>query len=103
MLRTRDDALALDAADPLARFRDAFDLPAGVIYLDGNSLGPPPRAALEKLAHTAAVEWGQGLIGSWNAAKWIEAPLRVGDKIGRLVGAAPGQVTVADSTTVSLF
>ncbi len=100
---TRDEALALDAADPLARFRDAFDLPKGLIYLDGNSLGPPPRAALSRLAEVAAVEWGQGLVGSWNTAKWIEAPLRVGDKIARLIGAAPGEVAVADATTVSLF
>jgi kynureninase len=100
---TRDDALALDAADPLARFRDAFDVPAGLAYLDGNSLGPPPRAALARLAEVAAQEWGQGLVRSWNSAHWIEAPLRVGDKVARLVGAAPGEVVVADSTTVSLF
>jgi kynureninase len=100
---TRDDALALDAADPLAGFRDAFDLPQGLIYLDGNSLGPPPRAALERLSRTAAQEWGQGLIRSWNTAHWIDAPLRVGGKIARLIGAEPSEVTVADSTTVNLF
>jgi kynureninase len=100
---TRDDALALDAADPLARFRAAFDLPAGVIYLDGNSLGPPPRAVATRLADVVTNEWGQGLITSWNRGGWIEAPRRVGDKIGRLIGAAPGEVVVADSTTVNLF
>jgi kynureninase len=100
---TRNDALALDAADPLARFRAAFDLPEGLAYLDGNSLGPPPRAALARLEHAARQEWGQGLIRSWNTARWIEAPTRVGDKIARLVGAAPGEVAVADSTTVNLF
>ncbi len=57
---TRDDALALDAADPLARFRDAFDLPEGVIYLDGNSLGPPPKAALARLADAAQRGMGPG-------------------------------------------
>jgi kynureninase len=100
---TRDDALALDAADPLARFRDAFDLPAGLAYLDGNSLGPPPRATLERLERVAREEWGQGLIRSWNTAHWIDAPLRVGGKIARLIGARPSEVVVADSTTVNLF
>jgi kynureninase len=100
---TRDDALALDAADPLAGFRDAFDLPPALAYLDGNSLGPPPRAALARLDQAAREEWGRGLIRSWNSADWIEAPLRVGDKIARLIGAAPGEVAVADSTTVNLF
>jgi kynureninase len=100
---TRDEALALDAADPLARFRAAFDLPKGVIYLDGNSLGPPPRAAHARLAAVSQQEWGEGLVRSWNAAGWIEAPLRVGGKIARLIGAHPDEVTVADSTSVNLF
>jgi kynureninase len=100
---TREDALALDAADPLAGFRAAFDAPEGLAYLDGNSLGPPPRAALERLERAAREEWGRGLIRSWNSANWIEAPLRVGDKIARLIGARPGEVAVADSTTVNLF
>ena len=100
---TRDDALALDAADALAPFRAAFDLPEGLIYLDGNSLGPPPSAALERLAAVARHEWGEDLIRSWNTAGWIDAPLRVGDKIARLIGAQPREVAVADSTTVNLF
>ncbi|HEX4711536.1 kynureninase [Phenylobacterium sp.] len=100
---TREDAQALDAADPLARFRAAFDLPAGVIYLDGNSLGPPPVAAHERLAQASRAEWGEGLVRSWNTAGWIDAPLRIGAKIARLIGARPGEVTVADSTSVNLF
>lgn len=100
---TRDEAIALDRADPLARFRDAFDLPNGVIYLDGNSLGPPPLAAHERLKRTSRREWGDGLIRSWNDAKWIEAPLRVGGKIARLIGAKPSEVIVADGTSVNLF
>ncbi|MBS0332800.1 MAG: aminotransferase class V-fold PLP-dependent enzyme, partial [Proteobacteria bacterium] len=100
---TRDEALALDAADPLARFAAAFELPEGLIYLDGNSLGPPPKALHARMAQVTREEWGQGLVRSWNAAHWIEAPLRVGGKIARLIGAKPGEVTVADSTTVSLF
>jgi kynureninase len=100
---TRDEALALDAADPLARFREAFALPDGAIYLDGNSLGPPPVSVHERLAEVTRREWGEGLVRSWNTADWIGAPTRVGDKIARLIGAAPGEVTVADSTTVNLF
>ena len=100
---TRDDALALDAADPLARFREAFDLPEGLIYLDGNSLGPPPKATLAKLADVAAREWGHDLIRSWNDNGWNAAPLRVGAKIARLIGAKPDEVAVADSTSVNLF
>jgi kynureninase len=100
---TRADAERLDAADPLAGFRDAFDLPQGLIYLDGNSLGPPPRAALERLADVARREWGTDLIASWNVNGWMDAPLRVGAKIADLIGAAPHEVAVADSTTVNLF
>ena len=100
---TLADLRALDAADPLAGFRDAFDLPAGVIYLDGNSLGALPRATPARLAEVATREWGSDLIRSWNTNGWIEAPQRVGDKIARLVGAAPGEVVAADSTSVNLF
>ncbi|MGH6965943.1 MAG: kynureninase [Phenylobacterium sp.] len=100
---TREDALARDAADPLARFREAFDLAEGVIYLDGNSLGPPPKTALARLADVAAREWGHDLIRSWNVNGWIDAPLRVGGKIAQLIGAKPNEVTVADSTSVNLF
>nr|MEA2797033.1 kynureninase [Phenylobacterium sp.] len=100
---TRDEAQALDAADPLARFRAAFALPEGLIYLDGNSLGPPPLAAHDRLAQTSRAEWGEGLVRSWNTAGWIEAPRRVGAKIARLIGADPCEVTVADSTSVNLF
>jgi kynureninase len=94
---------ALDAADPLAGFRDRFDLPPGVLYMDGNSLGPLPKAARAALARAVDQEWGLGLIRSWNDAGWIAAPARVGDKIARLVGSAPGEVVVADSTSVNLF
>ncbi|MFQ5784902.1 MAG: kynureninase [Alphaproteobacteria bacterium] len=92
-----------DAYDPLARFRDAFVLPDGVIYLDGNSLGPLPRAALGRLETVSRHEWGEGLVRSWNRRDWINLPRRVGDKIARLIGARPGEVVVADSTSVNLF
>lgn len=99
----RPDARALDAQDPLARFRDAFELPPGVIYLDGNSLGPLPRAAADRVQAAVRQEWGQGLITSWNAAGWIEAPQRAGAKLAPLIGAQPHEVVVADSTSVNLF
>ena len=97
------DPGVLDVADPLARFRDRFTLPEGIIYLDGNSLGALPKASMERIAATVADEWGRGLITSWNAAGWIEAPQRIGDKIARLVGAGPGEVIACDSTSVNLF
>ena len=100
---TRYDAATLDAADPLAGFREAFDLPDGVIYLDGNSLGPLPRATAGRLEEVVRQEWGRGLITSWNAAGWIEAPQRAGAKIARLIGAQAHEVAVADSTSVNLY
>ncbi|MDF2234180.1 kynureninase [Albimonas sp. CAU 1670] len=90
-------------SDPFARTRALFDLPEGVIYLDGNSLGPLPRAAQARLATVAAQEWGRLLIRGWNEAGWIDLPARVGERIGRLVGAEPGAVRAADSTSVNLF
>ncbi len=100
---TRDEALALDAADALAPLREQFVLPPGVIYLDGNSLGVLPRSAAARVQQVVTQEWGSDLITSWNKAGWMDLPLRVGDKIGRLVGAGPGQLVVADSTSVNLF
>jgi len=100
---TRDDALALDAADPLASLREQFALPPGLIYLDGNSLGVLPKTAAARVQQVVQDEWGSGLIRSWNAAGWMALPQRVGDKIARLVGAGAGQLVVADSTSVNLF
>ena len=100
---TREQALLLDARDPLAGLRDQFVLTAGVIYLDGNSLGVLPKATAGRLQRVVQQEWGDGLIRSWNAASWIDLPQRIGDKIGRLVGAGPGELVVADSTSVNLF
>lgn len=100
---TRDELSRLDAADPLAGFRDRFSLPDGVIYLDGNSLGPLPSATPSRIAAVIGEEWGCGLIRSWNDAGWIDRAGAVGDKIGRLIGAAPGSVMVADSTSINLF
>lgn len=97
-----EEARARDAADPLRGFRDRFALPEGVIYLDGNSLGPPPRATAAAIADMVDRQWGDRLIRSWNEG-WIDAPRRIGDKIARLIGAQPGEVIVCDSTSVNLF
>src|SRR5262249_43376355 len=100
---SRADCGALDRVDPLAAAREQFALPAGVIYLDGHSLRALPRATALSVARVGEREWGEGLIQSWNAAGWIDAPARVGDKIARLIGARAGEVIVADSTSVNLF
>ena len=100
---TRDDCVARDAADPLAAHRDEFVLPEGVIYLDGNSLGALPARTAAHLQHVVTEEWGQGLIRSWNDAGWFDKPRTLGDGVGRLIGAGPGQVVVCDSTSVNLF
>jgi kynureninase len=99
----RETCQSFDGQDPLGHFRDEFSLPDGVIYLDGNSLGALPRATVARLNQVAVEEWGSGLIRSWNAADWIHAPRRIGDKIARLIGAQAGEVIVADSTSVNLF
>jgi len=100
---SRGDLAKLDAADPLAAARESFLLPDGVIYLDGNSLGALPRATPDRLTDAAIAQWGRDLIKSWNVHGWIDLPRRVGDKIARLIGAGPGEVVVADSTSVNLF
>jgi kynureninase len=102
-MHTLHDCITLDAQDPLASLRQQFDLPEGVIYLDGNSLGAMPRSTAQRVQQVVQQEWGDGLIRSWNTAGWITLPQRVGDKIGRLVGAAPGELVVADSTSVNLY
>jgi kynureninase len=99
----RETCLSFDRQDPLAAMRDEFVIPEGVIYLDGNSLGALPRQTLPRVTEVIGEEWGSGLIRSWNAAHWIEAPTRIGDKIARLIGAKTGEVIVADSTSVNLF
>ena len=100
---TRRTLEQLDQNDPLAPFRDRFVLPCGVIYLDGNSLGPLPRATPARIAHLIQHEWGEGLIRSWNDAGWIDLASQVASGIAQLIGAPPGSVVVADSTSVNLF
>ena len=103
MAITRQQAAVLDADDELAPVRERFALPAGVIYLDGNSLGALPRHVPARLARAIEDEWGQGLIRSWNDAGWIDAARRTGATVARLIGAAADEVSVADSTSVNLF
>ncbi len=97
-----DDAKARDAADPLREYRDRFDLPGGIVYLDGNSLGALPKATKARMADVVAREWGQDLIRSWNTNDWISMPQRVGAKIAPLIGAAPHEVIACDSVSVNL-
>lgn len=101
-----EPASQLDAADPLARFRSRFvaaDDPSVVAYLDGNSLGRPLTVTGERLAAFVTGEWGRGLIRSWDES-WMAEPVTVGDRLAEIaLGAAPGQVIVADSTTVLLY
>ena len=99
----RANCIHLDQHDSLAPLRDRFELPPGVIYLDGNSLGAMPKAVPERMARALHQEWAQGLIRSWNDADWYLAPQRVGARIATLIGAAADEVIVADSVSVNLF
>src|SRR3989304_6295243 len=96
-------ALQLDAQDKLASFREAFliDDP-NLVYLDGNSLGRLPKAAIERAKKIVEEEWGRDLIRGWNRG-WWESSTRIGEKIAAILGAAPGQVLVGDQTSVNLF
>ncbi|SME94919.1 kynureninase [Pseudogulbenkiania subflava] len=102
-MHTREACLTADRHDPLAALKHHFDLPAGVIYLDGNSLGVLPKTARARSAEVIDQEWGTGLIRSWNTAGWFDLPARLGDKLGRLIGANGGEVVVTDTTSLNLF
>ena len=95
--------MAIATAGSFADYRKQFVLPEGVIYLDGNSLGVLPKAAIAAVQKAVEEEWGNGLIRSWNTADWVNAPRRCGDKIARLIGANAGEVIACDSTSVNLF
>lgn len=99
----REHALQLDSQDPLASYRDQFVIndPA-LVYLDGNSLGRMPKVAAERARQIVEEEWGKDLIRGWNKG-WWQAPSRVGDKIGQLIGAAPEQVLINDTVSLNLF
>ncbi|MGR3403276.1 MAG: kynureninase, partial [Paracoccus sp. (in: a-proteobacteria)] len=86
-----------------SRTKRAFHLPSGVTYLDGNSLGPMPRAAQQRVAAMMADEWSDMLITGWNKAGWYEQPQRVGNRIARLIGAGPGEVVMGDTLSIKVF
>ena len=96
-----DRAAALDAADSLAPIRLLFDIPKDVVYFDGNSLGPMTIRSREVLDHTINVEWRERLIRSWNE-DWLAMPLRIGNKIAPIIGAAPDTVIACDNTSINL-
>ncbi len=98
----RHRAAALDAADPLAPMRGLFHLPEGLIYLDGNSLGPAPKAAPAEVEAATSREWAEGLIRSWNTERWFDLPVNYGDRLAPLIGADPGEVVVCDTVSVNI-
>lgn len=100
---SRTDLARLDEEDELAWVRDEFTLPEGIVYLDGNSLGPLPRRAVERVRAVTEEEWGRGLIRSWNDHGWIDLPRTVAAALAPLLGASADEVAVADSTSVNLF
>ncbi len=100
---SRDYALQMDQGDELARFREQFLIAEpDLIYLDGNSLGRLPKAVIPRMEEAVRTEWGMRLIRGWNEG-WWDAPRRIGDKLASLLGAAAGEVVVADQTSVNLF
>jgi len=103
MTLTRRDFESWDGSDPVASFRNEFYVPEGILYLDGNSLGAMPRKTSERVRALVEGEWGRDLIKSWNKHSWIHLPRRIGDKIAGLIGAEPGEVVAADSTSANLF
>ncbi|WP_439115453.1 kynureninase [Hydrogenophaga sp.] len=100
---TQQDCLNLDAQDPLRSLRQQFSIPAGTIYLDGNSLGVMPVATPARVADTVTREWGTDLIQSWNKNGWFAMPQQVGNKIARLIGAGDNEVVATDSTSINLY
>jgi kynureninase len=102
-MHTREACLQADQQDALASLKAHFDLPEGVLYMNGNSLGPQPKAAAARGAQVIQQEWGQRLIRSWNEANWFDMPTRLGDKLGQLIGAGPGEVVVTDTTSLNIF
>lgn len=102
-MTTRSHCQALDAQDPLAPLRRQFALPEGVIYLDGNSLGARPVAALARAQAVIAEEWGNGLIRSWNSAGWAALSQRLGNRLAPLIGARDDEVVITDTTSINLF
>ena len=100
---TQSDCLALDQQDPIGCLREQFALPANVIYLDGNSLGAQPKAAMLRATQVIEEEWGNQLIRSWNSAGWYDMPARLGNLLAPLIGANADEIVITDSTSINLF
>lgn len=100
---SRNECVARDADDPLGHIAARFHKPEGIIYLDGNSLGPLPHAAPGHFDEVIRREWGEGLITSWNKAGWFDLPSTLGDRLGALIGASPGQTVVCDTTSINIY
>lgn len=93
----------MQSKSPLSDTKSLFHIPADMIYLDGNSLGPAPKAAFDLLNRTIHTEWAEDLITSWNKAGWFALPTQLGDQLGKIVGAAPGQMVVTDTTSINIY
>ncbi|RIY01926.1 kynureninase [Aureimonas flava] len=93
----------MSQTDPFRATRALFDLPDGLVYLDGNSLGALPKSVGRRVADVISGEWGRSLIGAWNSAGWVDLPRRVGDRVGRLIGAPAGTVTMGDTLSIKVY
>ena len=102
-MTTLQDCQALDTLDTLRPLRDRFALPAGVIYLDGNSLGAQPKSAAARAAEVVTQQWGQDLITSWNKAGWITLPERLGNQFSPWLGVGEGELVFTDTTSINLY
>ncbi len=103
MIHSRSTCQEADGRDPTGHLREMFVLPEGVIYLDGNSLGPASRTSIEAIEHLIEQEWAQGLIRSWNDAGWFQMPTFLGDGLAEILGADKGQALVCDTTSINLY
>ena len=92
-----------DEGDPLSNLRESFSIPEGVVYLNGNSLGPLQNKVKQRLKEVIDLEWGEDLITSWNKHGWMDLPEKVGEKIAPIIGASRGQVVCCDSISINLF
>ena len=99
---TLKDAVALDAADPLASLRDLFELRPGTIFMDANSIGPMPKA-VRRSAESLLDDWVNLRRRGWSNRQWLDMPSRLGDALAPMIGAGPGEVVVCDSTTINQF
>jgi len=102
-MHTKESLRVLDQKDPLAKFKLKFDLPENVLYMDGNSLGAMPKDALKRANCVITEEWGHDLIQSWNKAAWFDLPVRIGNKLGKLIGAKENETVVTDTTSINIF